>query len=75
MAAHHSQRGSTFDPRLALATERMQVRHQEAHAERLAALSAVARSTRLRVRLGNALIALGSSLVTPPAARRPSLTD
>ena len=75
MAAHHSQRGSTFDPRLALATERMQVHHEEAHAERLAALSTVAGPSHLRVRLGIALIALGSSLVTPTAAGRPSLTD
>jgi hypothetical protein len=75
MAAHHSQPGWTFDPSLVLAMERMQVRHQEAHAERLAARSTLAGSTPLRVRLGNALIALGSSLATPGATHQPSLTD
>jgi hypothetical protein len=75
MAHHQAHPGSMFDPTLALATERMQARHQEAHGERLAALSTVVPSAPLRVRVGNALIALGSTLVTPVETRQRSLTD
>lgn len=75
MAAHRAHSGSTFDPTLALATERMQARHQEAHSERLAALTATSHSSPLRVRLGKALIALGATLVAPAGTRTPSLLD
>lgn len=74
MAHHQAHGGSTFDPTLSLATDRMRARHHEAHSERLAALSVVS-GTPFRVRLGNALIGLGHALVTPAGARQPSLTD
>lgn len=75
MAQHQAQHGSTFDPTLSLANDRMQARHHEAHSERLAALSVVTGSTPLRDRVGNLLIGLGHALVTPAGAQRPSLTD
>ena len=75
MAHHQTHSGSTFDPTLALATERMQSRHAEAHSERLAALATTTPAAPLRVRVGHALIALGSTLVTPIETRQPSLTD
>jgi hypothetical protein len=75
MAAHQTHHGSTFDPTLALATDRMQARHAEAHGERLAALAPAARSSALRVRLGTLLIALGSTLVSPVETRQPSHAD
>lgn len=75
MAHHQAHPGSTFDPTLALATDRIRDRHLEAHGERLAALAPSNPSAPLRVRLGNALIAIGSTLVTPVETRRPSLVD
>ena len=75
MAHHQAHAGSTFDPTLTLATDRIRARHEEAHGERLAALAPTTPSSPLRVRVGNALIALGSSLVTPVDGRQPSLTD
>lgn len=73
--AHQAQNGSTFDPTLSLANDRMQARHHEAHSERLAALSVVRGSTPLRVRLGNLLIGLGNALATPSGVQQPSPTD
>jgi len=75
MAHHQARPGSTFDPTLALATERIRDRHMEAHGERLAALAPSGLSSPIRVRLGHALISLGSTLVTPVETRRPSLVD
>ena len=75
MAHHQAQHGSAIDPTLSLANDRMRARHHEAHSERLAALSAVTRSTSFRVRIGNALIGLGHALVTPAGTQQPSLTD
>ena len=75
MAHYQSHPGSTFDPALALATDRIRDRHLEAHGERLAALAPTSAGSPLRNRLGNALIALGSTLVTPVETRRPSLVD
>jgi hypothetical protein len=75
MDMNHAERRSTFDPTFALAMERISSHHQEAHASRLAALAVAIGSASIRVRLGNALIALGSSLVAPTASRQPSLTD
>lgn len=74
MTHHQAHRGSTFDPTLSLANDRIQARHHEAHSERLAALSVVIGSNPFRVRIGNALIGLGHALVTP-ATQQPSLTD
>ncbi len=75
MAVHHDDRGSTFDPTFSFVSERIRSHQHEAHANRLAARSVVIGSTSMRERLGNALIALGSSLAAPAASRRPSLTD
>ena len=74
MTYHEATQGSTFDPTLAFATDRIRARHQEAHGERLAALSSIS-SPSLRVRLGTALIALGSTLAAPVDTRRPAVTD
>ena len=75
MAHHQAHPGSTFDPTLALATDRIRDRHLEAHGARLAALVPSGAASPLRIRLGHALIALGSTLVTPVETRRPSLVD
>lgn len=75
MAVHHSQRTSTFDLTFTFAAERIRTRQQEARTDRLAARSMVVASDPLRVRLGTLLIGVGSSMVTPAASRRPSLTD
>lgn len=74
MAHQQADRGSIFDPTLSLVTDRMQARHQEAHSERLAALSVVS-GTPFRIRIGVALIGLGHALVTPAGAQGASLTD
>ena len=66
---------STFDPTLAMAQDRVRSLHLEAHHDRLAAQARVTARPSIRVRVGQALIDLGSSLVTPTAARQPSLID
>jgi len=75
MAHPQAHPGSTYDPTLAVATDRIRARHQEAHGERLASLASTTPSSQFRVRVGHALIALGSSLVTPIDGRQPSPTD
>jgi hypothetical protein len=66
---------STFDPTLAMATDRARTLHLEAQHERLAASGRTGDRTSLRTRLGQALIDLGSALATPAGTRQPSLTD
>ena len=66
---------SNFDPTLAMAQDRARSLHLEAHHDRLAAQARLAGRPSIRVRVGQALIDLGSSLLTPAAARQPSLTD
>ena len=66
---------SSFDPTLAMAQDRARSLHLEAHHDRLAAEARVADRPSIRVRVGQALIDLGSSLVTPAATRQPSLID
>ena len=66
---------STFDPTLAMAQDRARSLHLEAHHDRLAAQARVTDRPSIRVRLGQALIDLGSSLVAPAATRQPSLID
>ena len=65
----------TFDLTLAMAQDRARVLHVEAHHERLAAQGRADDRPSMRVRLGQALIDLGSSLVAPAGTRQPSLTD
>ena len=70
--AHHS---NDFHPTLAMAQDRARVLHLEAHHERLAAHGRADDRPSIRVRVGQALIDLGSSHVTPAGTRQPSLTD
>jgi hypothetical protein len=70
--AHDS---NDFHPTLAMAQDRARVLHLEAHHERLAAQGHAGDRPSIRVRVGQALIDLGSSLVTPAGTRQPSLTD
>ena len=70
--AHDS---GTFHPTLAMAQDRARVLHLEAHDERLAAHGRADERSTFRVRVGQALIDLGSSLVAPAGTRQPSLTD
>ncbi len=75
MTTHKAPTGSPFDPTLAAASERMRTLHLEAHGERLAAEAPRRGRTPLRDRVGRALIAIGSSLVTQTGSRRTSLAD
>jgi len=70
-----TQMHSTFDPTLAMARDRADALHLEAHHERLAASGRASERVSLRTRLGQALIDLGSALATPAGTRQPSLTD
>lgn len=65
----------TFHPTLAMAQDRARALHLEAHHERLAAQGRSDDRPSIRVRVGQALIDLGSSLVAPAGTRQPSLTD
>lgn len=75
MAAYRNDPGSNFHPTLAQATERMRTLHLEAHDERLASRAPVAPGSPIRVRLGKALIAIGSGLLAPAGSRQTPLTD
>ena len=75
MTSTQTHASGTYHPTLAMAQDRARVLHLEAHRERLAAHGRIDDRSPLRVRLGQALIDLGSSLVTPAGTRQPSLTD
>ena len=67
--------GATFEPALAMANDRAYALRMEARDERLAAHGRPDDRPSARIRLGQALIDLGSAIATPAATRQPSLTD
>ena len=75
MTTTQAHERSSFDPSLAMAMDRARVLHLEAHHERLAAAGHADPRPSIRTRVGQALIDLGSALVTPAGSRQPSLTD
>ena len=73
--ANRQSLGSSYHPTLAMAQDRARTLHLEASDARLAARVRPSDRPTIRVRVGQALIDLGSALAMPAESHQPSLTD